>query len=95
VALVPLTLWFVAHLCVTVGLDHQAAQADLKNPLTAILMLLLAIAGFHHGQLGLQVVIEDYVHTEWARVALIVLVKFAAFALAAASIFAVAKVAFA
>jgi succinate dehydrogenase / fumarate reductase membrane anchor subunit len=94
VALVPLTLWFVAHLCATVGADFTAARASLHEPVNAILTILLVLAGFHHGQLGLQVVIEDYVHAEWAKITLIVLVKLLAVALGAACLFAVLKVAF-
>ena len=94
-ALIPLTLWFVGYLCVTVGLDYSGARAALHNPINAILMLCLIGAGLYHGQLGLQVVIEDYAHTEWARIALIILAKFAAVLLGVACVFAVAKVAFA
>jgi succinate dehydrogenase / fumarate reductase membrane anchor subunit len=94
-ALIPLALWFVGYLCVTVGLDFNAARASLHEPINAILMLCLIGAGLHHGQLGLQVVIEDYVHTGWLRLALIILVKFAAVLLGVACVFAVAKVAFA
>jgi succinate dehydrogenase / fumarate reductase membrane anchor subunit len=95
VALVPLLLWFVAHICVTAGADYQTARASLHAPINAILTILLVLAGLHHGQLGLQVVIEDYVHTGWTKISLIVLVKFAAVALGAACIFAILKVAFA
>jgi succinate dehydrogenase / fumarate reductase membrane anchor subunit len=93
-ALIPLTLWFVAYLCVTVAHDYRAAVTSLHSPVNAILMILLVLAGLHHGQLGLQVVIEDYTGG-WVRTTLIILVKFAAVALGVACIFAVAKVAFA
>ena len=95
VALVPLLLWFVAHICATTGADYGAARASLHQPINAILTILLVLAGFHHGQLGLQVVIEDYVHVDWAKISLIVLVKLLAVALGAACIFAILKVAFA
>ena len=94
VALVPLMLWFVAHICAAVGADYATARASLHQPVNAILTILLVLAGFHHGQLGLQVVIEDYVHVGWAKISLIVLVKLLAVALGAACIFAVLKVAF-
>jgi len=93
-ALIPLLLWFVAHICVAVGLPYARAVADLRSPINAILLVLLIGAGFHHGQLGLQVVIEDYVHTKATQLALIIAVKFLAFALGAACIFAVLKIAF-
>ncbi len=57
-------------------------------------MVLLVVTGFHHAQLGLQVVIEDYVSTEWVKVFSIIVVKLGAVALAVASVFSVAMIAF-
>lgn len=94
VALVPLTLWFVASLIGLIGADHAAFVAWVRQPLDAILMVLLLAAGFHHLQLGLQVVIEDYVHHEAARIASIIAVKFAAVLLGLGGIFSVLKIAF-
>jgi len=94
-ALVPLLLWFVASLVSLAGADHKAAVAWIGHPVHAVLLLLLLGAGLHHAHLGLQVVIEDYVHREWLKVTSIVLVKFAAALIAAASGFAVLKIAFA
>jgi len=94
VALVPLLLWFVVSVVSHAGADYKAAVMWLEQPFVAIPLLLLIVATFHHAQLGMQVVIEDYVHAEWARIALIVLVKFAAVAFAIACIYAVLKIAF-
>ena len=94
VAMVPLTLWFVATLAANTGADHATFTAWLGNPLVAIIMLLLVLTGFHHAQLGLQVVIEDYVHTEWLKITSIVLVKFAAIGLGIAAAFSILKLAF-
>jgi succinate dehydrogenase / fumarate reductase membrane anchor subunit len=94
VALVPLILWFVASIVGLVGADHAAFVAWLSRPFNAVLMTVLLIAGFHHLQLGLQVVIEDYVHHEAAKFAGLVVVKFAAALLALAGIFSVLKIAF-
>ena len=66
----------------------------LKNPIVTIVMILLIVATFHHAQLGMQVVLEDYVHTEWLKIASIVIVKFAAVVLAVAALFSVLKIAF-
>lgn len=95
VALVPLCLWFVAGILGLIGAGHGAALAWIASPVNAILLVLLLFAVFHHAQLGLQVVIEDYVHSEWRKLALIVAVKFGALILGLAAVFAVARIAFA
>ena len=94
IALVPLALWFVGSLAAHAGADYAAAKAWLAEPFTAVVMILLVTAGFHHGQLGLQTVIEDYVTSEWLKLLMIMAVKFAAVALGVAGVFAVLKVAF-
>ena len=65
----------------------------LHAPLPAIATILMLFALFYHMALGLQVVIEDYVHTEWSKLTLLVLNKFIAIALGAAGIFAVLRIA--
>ncbi len=92
-ALIPLVLWFVVSLIVITGAGHGAVAEWLRNPVSAVLMLLLILAGFHHAQLGLQVVIEDYVHAEWLKFALVTAVKFAAVALGIGAAFSVLKIA--
>ncbi len=94
VALVPLTLWFVYAVMALAGADHATASAWLASPFNAIAMLLLIIATFHHLHLGLQVVVEDYVHAEGTKIAVMLAVKLGVFALAIAAGFAVLKVAF-
>lgn len=94
VALVPLILWLVASLIGLVGADYVTFTAWLRQPLDTILTIGLLGAGFWHLQLGLQVVIEDYVHHEAAKIASIVVVKFATAFLALGGIFSVLKIAF-
>ncbi len=94
IALVPLTLWFIASLIQLTGADQQTATVWLSSPVQAVLMLLLIAATFHHVQLGLQVVIEDYIDTEAAKIVVLVLAKLASMLLAAAAAFAVLKIAF-
>jgi len=94
IALVPLNVWFVVSVIYLAGADHARVAAWLASPLTAVLMLLLIAATFHHLQLGLQVIIEDYVHGEAAKIGCIIGVKLASFALAVTAGFAVLKVAF-
>lgn len=94
IALVPLTLWFVASVVALAGASHAEVVAWLGAPVPAVLMILMIVATFHHAQLGLQVVIEDYIHSEGLKIAGIVLVKFAAAALGLVSVFAVLRIAF-
>ena len=89
VALVPLTLWFVIAVIRLVGADLGSVRDWVGYPLPAILIVLLLIATFYHASLGLQVVIEDYVHTELSKLGLLIIVRLACFALAVAGIFAV------
>ena len=93
-ALIPLTLWFVASLASMGSADFADAVAWVKSPLTSILLLALIAATFHHMQLGLQVIIEDYVHAEGLKIASLVVMKCGSVLLGLAAAFAVLKVAF-
>jgi len=93
VALVPLGLWFVIAIIRLLGADVDDVRNWVGNPLPAILLVLLLIATFYHAALGLQVVIEDYVHAELTKLGLLVVVRLACFALAVAGIFAVVSMA--
>ncbi len=94
VALVPLTVWFIYSILTLLGGGYTEAARWLASPINAVLMVLLIIATFHHLQLGVQVVIEDYIHGEGTKIAAIVSLKLASFALAVTGAFAVLKVAF-
>ncbi|MDJ0947354.1 MAG: succinate dehydrogenase, hydrophobic membrane anchor protein [Alphaproteobacteria bacterium] len=94
IALVPLTLWFVVSVVRLVGADHGAVAGWIASPVPAVLLVLFIAVTFHHMQLGLQVVIEDYVHNEAAKIGTIILVKFAAALLGLGAVFAVLKIAF-
>jgi succinate dehydrogenase / fumarate reductase membrane anchor subunit len=75
VALVPLALWFVASVIWLAGADYAAVAAWFKSPFNATLMILLVVATFYHAALGLQVVLEDYVHHEGQKIVSILIVK--------------------
>jgi len=94
VALIVLGLWFVASLAALAGADRATVVAWLHGPLAAILTILTLAAVFYHSALGLQVVIEDYVHTEGVKLGAVVLVRLLCLALAVAGIFAVLRIAF-
>lgn len=75
IALIPLTLWFVWSVIRLLGAPHEAIGDWMASPVTIVLMLSLVLVTFHHMQLGLQVVIDDYVHVETTRFALVLVVK--------------------
>ena len=93
VALVPLLLWFVYLVLSLIGQDPFVVRAHLAGPFTSTLLIALIIAGFWHGQLGLQVVIEDYIHAPWLEMSLQILVKLLAAALAIFGVIAVIRIA--
>src|SRR5579863_4801062 len=92
VALVPLTLWFAASIIAHTGSDYATFIVWLRTPLGAILMILLLIALFYHTALGLQVVIEDYVHSG-TKFAAVIAVRFGCCALATAGAEAIRRTA--
>jgi succinate dehydrogenase / fumarate reductase, membrane anchor subunit len=92
-ALVPLTVWFVIAIIRLAGADLDTMRDWVASPLPAILLVLVLIATFWHAALGLQVVIEDYVHTPLAKLALLVVVRLGCFAFAVAGVFAVLSMA--
>jgi succinate dehydrogenase / fumarate reductase, membrane anchor subunit len=92
-ALVPLTLWFVIAIIGLVGADLETVQNWVSRPLPAILLVLLLIATFYHMSLGLQVVVEDYLHGELAKLGLIAAIRLLCFAFAVAGVFAVLSIA--
>ncbi len=94
IALVPLTLWFVASIIAHSSSDYAGFVAWLRmTPVTLLMVLLLAFL-FYHMALGLQVVIEDYVHSA-AKLPALILLHLGCFALAAAGILATLRIAFA
>ena len=92
VALVPLTLWFVASIIAHTRSDYAAFVVWLGTPLAAILMTLLLIALFYHAALGLQVVIEDYVHSA-TKFAAVIAVRLGCCAFATAGVVAILRIA--
>jgi succinate dehydrogenase / fumarate reductase membrane anchor subunit len=94
VALVPLSIWFVVSLLALPSLEHATVVAWMGQSWTALLLIIFVLVAVWHSQLGVQVVIEDYVHGAGAKTLTLVLVSFAHVLIAAAGVFAVLKVAF-
>lgn len=92
IALAPLLLWFTAAIIAHVGSDYATVTAWLKSLPVATLIVLLLIMLFYHMALGVQVVIEDYIHTR-IKVAFLITARLGCLALAVTGILAVLRVA--
>jgi succinate dehydrogenase / fumarate reductase membrane anchor subunit len=93
VALIPLTLWAIWTALELLHADYPHAVELLRAPLNAVLMIGFVVALFWHAQLGVQVVIEDYVHTRWREITLQLAVKFACALGALAGTLAIVRIA--
>ncbi|MBV9550182.1 MAG: succinate dehydrogenase, hydrophobic membrane anchor protein [Alphaproteobacteria bacterium] len=92
-ALVPLTLWFFFVAVGLAGASEAAAVGFLSHPLNAILMAAFVFTTLYHVKLGLQVVIDDYVHAAGSRILLLLLVLLAVLATGAFALFALIRIA--
>jgi succinate dehydrogenase membrane anchor subunit len=94
VANVPLVLFFIGLLISLNGASYTDVRAVLSNPLVALVMILMLLSALYHMRLGMQVIIEDYVQAEGAKLALVMLNTFFAIAVGVASLFSLLKLAF-
>ena len=93
IALIPLVVWFAISLVMLSGADYPVVRAWIGSPLVMVLLILTVGVGLHHGQLGLQVVWEDYTSGA-TRVVLIVLTKFIAALFGLGAIVAILRIGF-
>lgn len=91
VANLALAVFLVGLIASLVGLDHAAVKARLAHPLVALPLALLVVSGAIHMRIGMQVIIEDYVHGEGTKIVALMLNTFFAILVAAASVLAVVK----
>jgi succinate dehydrogenase / fumarate reductase membrane anchor subunit len=94
IALIPLSIWFIFSVVTLVGIDYSGFKIWLNKPGSVLLMVLFVLALFYHIQLGLQVVLEDYIHSEKIKIISLVINKLLAAFCAISSIIALIKVAF-
>ena len=90
-----LFIWLLVSLLRLSALDYGTVTEWLASPVNAVVMLLLVVSTFWHVKLGMQVIIEDYVHEDGNKLALIILLNFAVVAAAALASVAILKIAFA
>ena len=93
VALVPLTVWFVVSLLSLPSYDHATVVAWMGQLWTAVFLILLVLTAAWHSQLGVRVVVEDYVHGSGTKALTLALLTFFHVLVAAAGVLAILKVA--
>jgi succinate dehydrogenase / fumarate reductase membrane anchor subunit len=89
-----LLAWFIASLILLPSLDRTSVLAWLSSPLVAVPMLLLILTTFWHARLGVQVLIEDYVHSEGLKLLAFIALNFFILGTAAVAAFSVLIIAF-
>jgi succinate dehydrogenase / fumarate reductase, membrane anchor subunit len=94
IAMALLGVWLLASLVRGVAADHATLTAWIGNPVVAVLLILFCVTMFYHIRLGLQVLIEDYLHGEGGKLAALVALSFGCIASAVACIFSILKIAF-
>ena len=86
--------WFIYLLVSLSGVDYQTLRLTIAHPFNSLMLTLLVIGVFSHAQLGLQVIVEDYVHQPALEIALQILIKFACLAAGLAALIAIGRIAF-
>lgn len=94
VILIPLSFWFVIYAKKLAALTHAEISTWLAEPLNSFFAVAWLMAVFYHAALGVQVVIEDYVHTEWRKIATVWAVKISFWGLGLATVLTVLRIAF-
>ncbi len=91
---IPLTLFFIGFLVSLNGAGYAETRAALANPFVALVLFLYLVSALFHMRLGMQVIIEDYIHNEGGKLLLIALNTFFAIVVGVACGFALIKIAF-
>ena len=94
IALVPLAIWFAVSILLLPSLDRVTVIAWMAQSWTALLLIVLVLVSTYHSQLGVRVVVEDYVHNSGMKTLTLVILTFSHALLAVAGVFAILKVAF-
>lgn len=94
-ALLPLTIWFLVELVGNlIGATREQVAAWISSPVTALLLAALTAVSFWHTRMGLRVLIEDYVHTEWKKLSALLAIDILAYGALASTLAAIARMHF-
>jgi len=94
IALVPLSIWFTVSILALPSMDRATVITWMAQSWTALLLIVLVLVATYHSQLGVRVVVEDYVHAPGMKTLTLVILTFVHTLLAVAGVFAILKVAF-
>lgn len=94
VALMPLSAWLVFSLACLADAQYATLVVWTSDPLHSVLLITFLLAAYYHAMLGLQTILEDYIHTEWLRISSIIVSNLILLLLLIASVFSVLKIAF-
>ena len=92
IALIPLCVWLIYSLVSMTGMEHSVVIEWIDSPIVTVLLILFIFSLFYHAQLGMQVVIEDYIESEVLKISSIILNKFVMLFAGLVSIVAVLRV---
>lgn len=93
VMLVPLVLWFSYSLVALGTLEYAAFISWVRSPMVTVMLLALIVLVLVHAALGLQVIVEDYVHTQWLKLGALVALYLGTFLMTVAGVVAVLRIA--
>ncbi|WOC16270.1 succinate dehydrogenase, hydrophobic membrane anchor protein [Pseudochrobactrum sp. MP213Fo] len=94
VALVPLVVFFVGLIVCLHGASYAEIRVALAHPFTALVMALFVVTGIYHMRLGMQIIIEDYIHGEGLKIVCVMLNTFFSIVVGGATLFAILKLSF-
>lgn len=94
IAMIPLSVWFVCAVISLGSVEHQQIVKWIGEPWNATLLISFIVAGFYHMLLGIEVILEDYVHNEWIKIGSILFTKILVAFFALASLYATIRIAF-